>query len=59
MEFKNELEFRIKKEFKYKYSLKMELEYLWIENEERGNRLYDIQCIYNFFPPDNNDDIEI
>ena len=56
MEFKNELENRIKEEFKYKYNLKMELELIRVNNEEKG--IYDIQCIYNFFPPVNGDYIE-
>ena len=56
MKFRNELENRIKKEFKYEYSIKMELEFSRVENEDRGNNgLYDIQCIYHFFPPDGND----
>ena len=51
MDFKNELENRIRNEFIYKYNLKMEVEILRVDNEERGNEFYDIQFIYTFFPP--------
>ena len=51
VEFKN----RIKKEFKYKYSLKMELEFSRVYNDDRdNNRQYNIQCIYNLFSPVDN-----
>jgi len=53
MEFKNEFEDRIRNGFKYNYNLKMELAFQRVDNKERGNEFYDIQCKYNFYPPDN------
>jgi len=54
IDFKNEFENKIRNEFIHKYTLKMELEILRVDKEERDNELYDIQCIYTFFPPDGN-----
>jgi hypothetical protein len=56
IEFKNEFEKRIKEESKCEFSLRMELEFSRVDNEERNNNgLYDIKCIYTFFPGDNNE----
>ena len=52
MDFKNEFENRIRNEFIYKYSLKMELAFLRVDNEEGSNEIYNIQCKYTFFPPE-------
>jgi len=54
MEFINEFENRIKTEFKYKYNLKIHL-HLKRNDIDRNTGLYDIQCIYYFFSPDNNE----
>ncbi len=48
-----EFENRIKTEFKYKYNLKIHLHFK--RNDiDRNTGLYDVQCIYYFFSPDNN-----
>ena len=52
MDFKDELEKSIRNEFIYNYNLKIELAFQRVDNEERENEIYDIQCIYTFFHPD-------
>jgi hypothetical protein len=52
MDFKDELEKSIRNEFMYNYNLKIELAFQRVDNEERENEIYDIQCIYTFFHPD-------
>ena len=59
MEFMNEFEKGIKKEFKNEFSLKMELEFSRVDNEEIGNKgLYDIKCIYTLFGQGDKDEKE-
>ena len=54
MEFIDEFENRIKTEFKYKYNLNIQLHFKRI-GIDKNTGLYDIQCIYYFFSPDNNE----
>jgi len=48
MEFMDEFEKRIKRECKCNYNLKLELEFLIIK---KNKDIYDIQCEYTFFSP--------
>ena len=54
MEFIDEFKNRIKTEFKNNYNLKINLHFKRIAID-KNTGLYDIQCIYSFFPPGNNE----
>ena len=54
IEFIDEFEIRIKTEFKYNYNLKINLHFKKI-GLDKNTGLYDIQCIYYFFSPGNNE----
>ena len=56
MEFINEFENRSKKEIKYEHSLKIELEFSRVDNEDINNNGYDIKCIYTLFGQSDNDE---
>ena len=53
MEFIDEFKKRIKTEFKHKYNLKIDLHFKR-NGIDKNTGLYDIQCIYYFYPPHNN-----